>query len=118
MIQEFFAQYADLVSGISLGTVALVSLSVMKFFKKDRYVLPFVNEIKSKANGVFGVANVTAFLNEAKTLKVSEVKPAIKDYANRFLRVEQILELMLSNQIALGVLDNNPELKEKAEQLL
>ena len=118
MLQEFFGQYADIINGVSISTVALVGLSVLKFFKKDKYVIPFFNKAKAKAEDIFGVANVSSFVKEAKELKVSEIKPAIKDYANRFLRVEQMLETILENQLELGAFDNNEDRKEKVNSLL
>jgi hypothetical protein len=90
----------------------------MSFFKKDKYLLPFMNIAKTKANEVFGAVNVTSFLNIAKNLKVNEVALAIKDYAERFINVESMLKILLQNQLLLGVYDDNPELKETIENLL
>jgi len=117
-MQEFFGEYVNIIGGISIGTIALVFWRILAFFKKDKYLLPFVNIARTKVNEVFGKVNVAAFLNIAKDVKVNEVQSAVKDYADRFLKLEQLLQILLANQVALGIYDDNPELKETLENLL
>jgi len=117
-MQEFFGEYVNIIGGISIGTIALVFWRILAFFKKDKYLLPFVNIARTKVNEVFGKVNVAAFLNIAKDVKVNEVQAAVKDYADRFLKLEQLLQILLANQVALGIYDDNPELKETLENLL
>jgi hypothetical protein len=118
MLQEFFGEYYEIIGGVSIGTIALVFWRILAFFKKDKYLLPFVNIAKTKLNEIFGAVNVTAFMKIAKVLKVSEVESAVKDYADRFANLETLLQVLLQNQIILGVYDDNPELKEIVEKLL
>jgi hypothetical protein len=117
-MQEFFGEYVNIIGGISIGTIALVFWRILAFFKKDKYLLPFVNIAKAKANELFGKVNVAAFLNIAKDVKVNEIQSAAKDYAERFLKMETLLKLLLENQVALGIYDDNPEAKETIESLL
>ncbi len=118
MLQEFFGEYYEIIGGVSIGTIAIVFWRIMSFFKKDKYLLPFVNIAKTKANEVFGATNVTSFLKIAKGLKVNEVESAVKNYADRFVNMETLLQLLLANQVALGIYDDNPEMKETIESLL
>jgi hypothetical protein len=118
MLQEFFGEYYNIIGGVSLGTIALVFWRIMSFFKKDKYLLPFVNIARTKANEVLGSANVTAVLEILKNIKVNEVESAFNNYTDRFAKLEQMIKLLLQNQLALGVYDDNPELKEMIEKLL
>lgn len=118
MLQEFFGEYYNIIGGVSLGTIALVFWRIMAFFKKDKYLLPFVNIAKTKANEIFGAVNVTSFLRLAKDVKINELESAIQNYADRFLNVETILKVLLQNQLDLGVYDENPDLKVIVENLL
>ena len=117
-MQEFFGEYVNIIGGISIGTITLIFWRILTFFKKDKYLLPFVNIAKAKANELFGKVNVAAFLDIAKGLKVNELESAAKNYADRFLKVEKLLELLMKNQIALGIYDDDPEVKEEIENLL
>ena len=117
-MQEFFGEYIDIITGLSVGTVAMVGWRLLSFFKKDKYLLPFVNIAKTKSVELFGSANVEAFIKEAKNLKVSDIKPALQDFTKRFNDLEALLKILLSNQVALGVYDDNPEIKEILEKLL
>lgn len=118
MLQEFFGEYYDVIGGVSLGTIALVFWRIMRFFKHDKYLLPFVNIAKTKAIETVGKANYDAFIHMAKDIKVSEVESTIKEFADRIISLEQMLKALLENQIALGVYDNNPDLKKTIEKLL
>lgn len=117
-MQEFFGEYINVISGLSVGTVTLILWRILAFFKRDKYLLPFVNIAKVKANELFGAVNVAAFIKEAKDVKVADIKPALLDFANRFNDLESLIKILLSNQLALGVYDDNPEIKEVLEQLL
>ena len=118
MLQDFFGEYYNIIGGVSLGTIALVFWRIMAFFKKDKYLLPFVNIAKTKATEIFGVANVTAFLRIAKDVKINEFEAAFKEYVDRFANLETLLQILMQNQLALGVYDDNPDLKEMIESLL
>lgn len=117
-MQEFFGQYVDVITGLSVGTVALLIWRIASFFKKDKYLLPFINIAKTKSVELFGKENVNAFLSEVNDLKVSDIKPALQDFSKRFNDMETLLKLLLSNQLALGVYDDNPVVKETIEKLL
>lgn len=117
-MQEFFGEYINIITGLSVGTVAMIGWRLLAFFKKDKYLLPFVNIAKVKATETFGSANVEAFVKEAKDIKISEIKPAIKVFAQKINNLETLLKVLMSNQLALGVYDDNPELKEMLEKLL
>jgi len=118
MLQEFFGEYYNIIGGVSLGTIALVFWRIMTFFKKDKYLLPFVNIAKTKVIEVVGKVNYDAFMNIAKDVKIEDVPVALKEFADKQLNIEKMLQLLLQNQLILGVYDDNPELKEMIEKLL
>jgi len=117
-MKELFLEYGHIINGVSLGTLGLMALSIMRFFKKDKYVSPFMVGAVSKANKFFGEKNVAAFLLEAKSVSIKDLPKEVKNFADKFIRVESMLEIILKNQLALGVYDNNPELKETVEKLI
>jgi len=118
MLQDFFGEYVNVIGGVSIGTIALIFWRILGFFKKDKYLLPFVNIAKTKANEIFGAANVASFMKIAKDVKVNEVESQLKGFVEKFATMEQLLKILLENQLLLGVYDDNPELKEKIEKLL
>lgn len=118
MLQDFLGQYGIELGAISIGTIALMVWRIAVFFKKDKYVLPFLNSAVAKANKALGEENVSAFLHIAKDVKVKDIPVAIKEFADKQLKIENMLSVLLSNQLALGVYDNNPEIKELAEKLI
>lgn len=118
MLQEFFGEYYNVIGGVSLGTITLVFWRIMTFFKKDKYLLPFVNIAKTKTIEVIGKMNYDALINIAKDIKIEDIPTSLKEFADTQLIIMQLLKLLLQNQLALGVYDDNPELKETIESLL
>ena len=117
-MQEFFGEYINIITGLSVGTVTMILWRILVFFKKDRYLLPFVNIAKTKATELFGAVNVESFINIAKNVKVDDIPIALKEFADKQLNIEKMLALLLANQINLGVYDDNPEIKAEIENLL
>ena len=117
-MQEFFGEYINIITGLSVGTVAMVGWRILSFFKKDKYLLPFVNIAKTKAVGLIGSANYEAAIDIVKDIKIEDIPKAIKDLTNQLTNIESLLQILLSNQMALGVYEDNPELKEQLDKLL
>lgn len=117
-MKELFLEYGYLIEGLSLGTVALVVLSIAKFIKKDKWINPFLGQVRDKANKIFKKDNVDAFLLQAKDVKLTEIPAQVKLFMEKQVRVEKMLEVLLENQLTLGVYDNNPELKATVGELI
>lgn len=117
-MSEFLAQYGVELGAISLGSVALIAWRILAFFKKDKYLLPFVNIAKVKANEVFGKENVLEFLSLAKTTKIKDVKVLADDVKRKYLAMDNKFNLYFRVLVATGALDKFPELKAEAEDIV
>lgn len=115
---EFFGQYIHIITGLSVGTVVMILWRILSFFKKDKYLLPFINIAKTKSIELFGAVNVESFINIAKEVKIEDVPVALKEFADRQITLEKLLKLLLANQIKLGIYDENPDIKVEIENLL
>lgn len=117
-MQEFFGEYVNVITGLSTGTVALLLWRIVVFFKKDKYLLPFINIAQKKSTELFGSANVESFIKIVKDIKVEDIPVAIKEVVNKVDSLEALLKILLTNQLTLGVYDDNPEMKATLEKLL
>jgi|LGVE01.1.fsa_nt_gb hypothetical protein len=118
MIAEFLAQYGVELGAVSIGTIGIISWRILGFFKKDKYILPFVNVAKTKANEIFGKENVTEFMAMAKSTKLEDVKTLGIEMMAKFKAVDSKLDLYFKVLLSLGALDTVPELKEEVEQIV
>ena len=118
MVQDFFGEYSNIISGISLGTVALVFWRIMVFFKKDKYLLPFVNIAKTKAINLVGKVNYDAFMNIAKNVKIGELPEAWEQLKATIIKSDQKVDFIIRVWLELGVLNELPALLEEAQSLV
>jgi hypothetical protein len=117
-MQEFFGEYINIITGLSIGTIAMVGWRILSFFKKDKYVLPFVNIAQTKAIEFLGKTNYHALIDIVKDVNIKDIPSAIKGLIDKVDNLESLLKILLANQVNLGVYNDNPELKEKLENLL
>ena len=83
MLQDFFGEYYNIIGGVSLGTIALVFWRIMAFFKKDKYLLPFVNIAKTKATE----SDLYLPGNRHRMMKIPEIIPdALRRHGARLFR--------------------------------
>jgi hypothetical protein len=118
MIGEFLANYGIEIGTISVGALAVMGWQVVRFFKKDKYLLPFVNIAKTKLNEVFGKDNVTDFINIAQKTKIKDVQALVESKWNDFLELDNKLQLLFRVWLATGVLDELPDLKAEVEDVI
>lgn len=118
MLAEFLAQYGIEIGAISLGTITLLGWQVVRFFKKDKYLLPFVNIARIKMNEIFGVENVKQFIAIAKNTDVKEVQSLVENKWQDFIKLDNKLNLLFKVWLATGTLDEIPELKAEVEQFV
>lgn len=117
-LQQLLGPYADVISGLSLGTLAIVGIRIFGFFKKDKLVLSFMNNLKQRFVKLFGKAEVETMITKLSTLRVNEVEHFAKEKWEEFKQVDKKLELMFQVWLATGMLDEYPELKEEVENIV
>lgn len=117
-ILDLFGDVWQGVATLSLGTIGLIGLSVASYFKKGKFVLNLFDEGKTSVSKIFGEDNVNAFLLEAKNIKVGDVKKELIAFADKQLRIEKMLELILKTNLLNGVYEDTEELRQEVESLL
>ena len=115
---EFLQEYSIELGSLSIGTAVAILWRISVFFKKDKYLLPFVNIARTKTNEIFGKANVNAFLDIAKNVQIQDIPVALKEFAEKQVSIENMLKFLIQNQIDLGVFNEDPDKKEEAANLL
>lgn len=103
--------------GVSIGAVALMVWRILVFFKKDKYVLPFMNEVRSKANGLFGKANVVNFLDWIKDIKLKDVQNEYKTMIDKLDSQRNVSLLLLKVYKELNIIEN-PDLIEEIDKTI
>ena|SRR6056297_658909 len=116
---EFFAEYGFTIGSFSAIFVAFITSGLAKFLKKnlaDSVIVKFISKFKKD----IGEENFNELTRIAKEYGVKKLEQGVRDIiennielANQVTKLESLLKSMLQNQIALGVYDDNPELKKE-----
>lgn len=117
-MQEFFGEYYNIIGGVSLGTTALIFWRILTFFKKDKYLLPFVNIAKTKAIELVGKANYNAFMEIAKDVKINELPEAWEQLKTTITNNDKKIDFIIKVWLELKLLEDFPALLEEAHNLV
>jgi hypothetical protein len=118
-VSEFFAEYGFTIGSFSALFVAFITSGLSKFLKRnlaDSVIAKFISKFKKDV----GEENFNEITRIAKEYGVKKLEQGVRsliennvELANRLNEVESLFKVMLRNQIALGVYDDNPTLKQE-----
>ena len=116
---DFGAYWQEIVA---LGTpfAGLIIFSGVKYIK-SKLSNAIVTKSALAIKGELGDENYDALIGVVKSYGVKKLISTTKELSNQFEQLKDILPLikiMVSNQIALGVYDDNPEAKEILEKII
>lgn len=115
-----FGQYWQEIVAFATPFMGLIVYSGMKFIKKQ-LSSKIVKDSAFAIKNELGEENYNALLGVVKNYGVAKLVQAIKDVSGKveqFNDILPLLKVMLANQIALGVYDDNPEGKEILEKII
>ena len=118
-MSEFFAEYGFTIGSLSAIFIAFVTSGLSKFLKNklaDSVITKFIKKFKNDV----GEENFNDITRIAKEYGVKKLEQGVKNLIennvkleNKVGNLESLFKSMLQNQIALGVYDDNPELKKE-----
>jgi len=118
IILDMLGNSWEWITSLSLGTIAFITISTAKYFKKDKFLAKMLGVGYVKASNAVGKENFDAFINIAKDVKVNEIPQKLNEFVEKQVKIENMLALIIKMNLENGVLDDNISLKEEAEELL
>lgn len=114
---EFFGDLwpTVLTFGSALGTYALFSI---KSYVKNKLSSSVSTNLKAVLVKEIGEEETEALLAFAKTYGTKKIFETLSHLMQSSTKVDQLLTIIATNQLALGAYDDNPELKKVVESLV
>jgi len=116
---DFGAYWQEIVA-VATPFMGVIVYSGIKYIK-NKLSSSIVTNSAIAIKGELGEDNYNALTGVIKDYGVTKLVAIVKDLSNQFEQLKDILPLlkvMIANQLALGVYDDNPEAKEILEKII